>query len=518
MPMKVEAAIVTQKRPLADFNTDSVNVNGKVFSREVIKNGYKGSGVLSGNVFFALTSSDIEGFADAAVAAFNDRAEKFAVSRDPRSVFSGYFEDCRSALLKMDKNEHDLVSACLYASGRKVVLAKNSDAALYVHRLDGCTPVTPERAEDTVAEYENVVFYDVSAGDMFVLLSPGIAKVLSAKDIEDILRVSDGSVKRVVNLISKVALAREGTDAVSVMAVKVLETAAEETVIGAGFAPDFSHLAPESDTSEKADMLEESAEAAEKSEESANPAEEDVHEPEEETTYTENAETEEKDIAEAFSENAHELYSELEEKGDDSEESAETEFAEDETETQVLSDEEEAEKRRIKSRLKLLIALSALLLLSIVMFVVILVTRGVSDYQEENTTTAETTLEEETTEEETTSEEETSEEETTEEEAGTEEETPSEPSRNETPVNNNVTTPSRQETTSPATTEALSSEETTEEPTEELPTEATSEEVTSEEETPAETSEENTEEETAAETENVTENTSSEENTGVSVG
>ena len=66
MPMKVEAAIVTQKRAEASFNTDSVNVNGKVFPRDVIKNGYKGSGVLSGNAFFALASSDIDGFADAA--------------------------------------------------------------------------------------------------------------------------------------------------------------------------------------------------------------------------------------------------------------------------------------------------------------------------------------------------------------------------------------------------------------------------------------------------------------------
>ena len=59
MPMKVEAAIVTQKRPLALYNTDSVNVNGKVMPREVIKNGYKGSGILSGNVYFALTSSGV---------------------------------------------------------------------------------------------------------------------------------------------------------------------------------------------------------------------------------------------------------------------------------------------------------------------------------------------------------------------------------------------------------------------------------------------------------------------------
>jgi 23S rRNA (uracil1939-C5)-methyltransferase len=85
--------------------------------REVIKNGYKGSGVLSGSVYFALTSSDVEGFADASVAAFNDRAARFSRSREPMSVFGGFFEDCRGALLNMNRSADELVSAGFYASG-----------------------------------------------------------------------------------------------------------------------------------------------------------------------------------------------------------------------------------------------------------------------------------------------------------------------------------------------------------------------------------------------------------------
>ncbi len=520
MPIKVEAAIVTQKRPSADFNTDSVNVNGKVFSREAIKKGYKGSGVLNGNVFFALTSSDIEGFADAAVTAFNDRAEKFAVARDPRSVFSGYYEDCRSALLKMDRNENDLVSACLYAAGRKVVMARNSGAEIYAHRLGIFSHIVPELAKDTVAEYDNVVFSDVSEGDIFVLLSPGVAKVLSEKDIEDTFRVSGGSVKRIVSLISKVALAREGTEAVSIIAVKILETAAEENAAGTKFAPDFSYIAPENEADESEANIEHVrlSPAEDGDDEHGYQASEGhTDAPQLFTVDSDSPEVKEKDVAESFSEKAFVLYNEMdesvntvadntnsevndaakrfiietdaEEKTEDVKASneetvavekeasdenkadaaveeyistveavngdAEAEEASDKNDN-IESDKDEAsEKRRIKTKLKLLIALSALLVLSVVMLAVIIATRGIAGNHEETTVSAETTTEafaEETTEEE------TSEEETTEEEAGTEEETTTEEERNDTPVNSTVPSTSSPTTTRAPETEAPETE------------------------------------------------------------
>ncbi len=409
MPMKVEAAIVTQKRPSAVFNTDSVNINGKVFSREILKNGYKGSGVLSGNAFFALASSDIDGFADAAVTAFNDRSEKFSVARDPRSVFSGYYEDCRSALFKMGKNENDLVSSCLFASGRRVVLSVNGNAAIYACNNGGCWAVNTVKAEDTVADYNSAVFSDVAEGDIFILLSNGISEVLSQKDIEDTIRVSDGSVKRIVSLISKVALAREGSGAVSIIAVKILETAVEEAVPDNGFTPDFSHLENERKDEETSEV----ENGAEVTENSAEDSAEGV------TAGNNEAEAEGKrDITDIIAENARELYTEYaQDIGSDTvaeTASAASDEASEDEETAFepqLSAEEEAEKRRIKSRLKLLIALSALLLLSIAMFVTILATRGFSGIFPESTTVAETTLEE-TTAEESTSEDATAEEDT----------------------------------------------------------------------------------------------------------
>ena len=265
MPMKVEAAIVTQKRSEALYNTDSVNVNGKVMPREVIKNGYKGSGILSGSAYFAVTSSHVEGFADATVEAFNERAGLFSLSRNPVSVFSGFFEDCRSALLKMNHLPEELVCTGFYGRGTSVVLVKNGDAKLYLSRLGVCTPVTGEKVEDTTASFSGAEFRDVSEGDIFVLLGPGAAKVLGDREIEDILRISDGSVKRIVNYILKVALAAGGEDAVSAIAVKVLETSVEDELSDVVFAADDTSdeadKALEEAVSEKVDAAEEAASA-----------------------------------------------------------------------------------------------------------------------------------------------------------------------------------------------------------------------------------------------------------------
>ncbi|MBR3766816.1 MAG: hypothetical protein IKL10_01080 [Clostridia bacterium] len=499
MPMKVEAAIVTQKRPSAAYNTDSVNVNGKVFSRDVIKNGYKGSGILSGNVYFALTSSGVEGFADAAVAAFNERAEKFPVARDPRSVFSGFFEDCRSALMKMDKSEEELVSACLYASGRKVVLAKNGNAKLYAVRLNVCTPVTPEKVEDTVANYSSSVFPDVLVGDIFILVSSGVAELLSEKDIEDICRVSDGSVKKIVSLISKVAFARESEAAVSVIAVKVLETAVEEEIPALGFVPDFSEVASE----EKAEaaVAEINSEPEETDSEAAEPQTQEA-ENEEETQAVAASDSEEtEEYSEEFSENA--LTFDEAALEDSNEEEA---VAEEET----LSEEERIEKKRIRSKLKLLIALSALLVLSIVLLAVIILVRGVgTEYNGETTTVAEETTVEETTSEETTSEETTSEEETTVEET-TEEEVLTQAEETTRQSQQTVSRPVSGTTTSPATTDAPS---TTEEATSEE--EPSSEITTAEEEEP---SDETTEEPSSEETEETDSPSEEETESSFSVG
>lgn len=225
MSIKVEAAVITQKGFNAEFNCDSVNINGKVLPREVILKGYKGAGVMSESVFFALSHSDIEGFADAAVAAFNDRAAGFKKGLNAAGIINGFFGDSVSALYEMNKKSSDLVCSVLYASGRSVLIGKTGDTSVYNFSQGSLTKVDDEKSvyDDGQATYGLASFNNVLVDDIFIMLSPGVSKILSEKDIADICRLSDGSVKKIVNLINKVSLAKENESSSSVIAVKILE-------------------------------------------------------------------------------------------------------------------------------------------------------------------------------------------------------------------------------------------------------------------------------------------------------
>ena len=224
--MKVEAAVVTQKRQNGAFNADSVNINGKVLSHEVIQSGYKGTGVMSDTVFFSVSSSDIEGFADAAVAAFNERSDRFKEANcNPSDVITGYFKDSVYALGEMGHRSSELASSIMYATDNTVILAKTGNTQMYTYSVNGLAKVTPAlfANDDGASQYGLCTFPTTAVGDIYLLVSPGVAQVLTDKDIEDICKAAEGSVKKIVNLITKVAAAKEGSGSLSTIAVKVTE-------------------------------------------------------------------------------------------------------------------------------------------------------------------------------------------------------------------------------------------------------------------------------------------------------
>ena len=235
MPIKVEAAVVTQKKQNVPFNPDSVNINGKVLPHEVVQSGYKGTGVMSGTVFFAVSSSDIEGFADASVAAFNERADHLNdENADPSDIITGYFKDSVYALGEMGHRSSDLDSSILYAYGNYVILAKTGNTQLYAYSKNGFAKVTPAlfANEDGASQYGLCTFPTVAVDDIFLLVSPGVTQVLTDKDLDDICKAAEGSVKKIVNLIFKVASVKQGSGGITAMAVKVLEADDEKGQFG----------------------------------------------------------------------------------------------------------------------------------------------------------------------------------------------------------------------------------------------------------------------------------------------
>ncbi|MBQ6065711.1 MAG: hypothetical protein IJK89_02730 [Clostridia bacterium] len=239
MPIKVEAAVVTQKKSNTPFNTDSVNINGKLLPHEVVQNGYKGTGVMEGTVFFSLSSSEIEGFADASVAAFNERADNFHTDEaNPSEIITGYFKDSVYALGEMGHRSSELASSVMYAAGNTVILAKTGSTQLYAYSKNGIAKVAPAlfSNEDGYSQYGICTFPAVFPDDIFLLVSPGVSQVLTDKDLDDICKVADGSVKKIVSLIAKVTAAKEGSGGISAIAVKVVEAEEEKGKLDFGFA------------------------------------------------------------------------------------------------------------------------------------------------------------------------------------------------------------------------------------------------------------------------------------------
>ncbi|MBQ3537796.1 MAG: hypothetical protein IJA39_04370, partial [Clostridia bacterium] len=378
MPIKAEAAIITQKRPSQAFNNDSVNLNGKVFDREVIKNGYKGSGIITDNMYFALASSDVEGFADAAVTALIESAEGFS-SREPGNVLESYFSMCKEAVSSTAHASSKLSAVTLYACGRRVISCFDGNVKLYSVNANGVNAYSSENTPSSGSCCTSV-FPDVSVGDIFLLVTPGVCETLSDKDIADICKVSDGSVKRIASLITKVALSKIDTQAVSVIAVKILETGLDTDGV-TGFSPDFSDVIPAAGVSsaesrvsadtEAPDAAEVNAEAGEKTEENGSDTDfVAAVAAAADSRYTEiigeNEETAEGTASE-----------DMTEKSDDSgEESSDSIFgaAGDNTEAEDEQNEEDesSEKKGPQStRQKFIIAIAALAVLSVMLFIVV---------------------------------------------------------------------------------------------------------------------------------------------------
>ena len=251
MPIKVEAAVVTQKKQNVPFNTDSVNINGKVLPREVIQNGYKGTGLMHGTVFFSISSSEIEGFADASVAAFNERAEAFhSPDAAAAEIITGYFKDSVYALGEMGHRSSELASSIFYASDDSVILAKTGNIQLYAYSKNGFAKVSPALFAnvDGTSQYGICSFPSVAVGDIFLLVSPGVSQVLTDKDLDDICKAAEGSIKKIVNLIAKVTAVKQGDGGITAIAVKVVEINGGAENINFTFADATDKLTERNDT------------------------------------------------------------------------------------------------------------------------------------------------------------------------------------------------------------------------------------------------------------------------------
>jgi len=248
--MQFEAAVVTKKREGESFNTDSVNINGKILDRAIIQNGYKGAGLIDGSAYFCLASSFIKDCSDATIVSFDECAADFATEgSNPVSVINDYFRKTVAALNSLEHLSKEISIGAFYGSKRNVVIGRTGEILLYSYRNGVLCKITPENSmhDDGKSNYGCYTFRDVSVDDIYLMLSPGVASVLSEKDIADVCRLSEGSVKKIINIIQRVAEKNPAKGGIGAYAIKVVKSEIDVDDEISGFIVDADSKEDEAD-------------------------------------------------------------------------------------------------------------------------------------------------------------------------------------------------------------------------------------------------------------------------------
>ena len=195
----IKTAAVTQKGANGEFNSDNLNLNGRVLSIENANNGFKGAGSMRAPFVVAFASSPYNGFAGAALTALCDRTD--ALKEDENrfaAVLDGYFADSRHALEQCNCDADGLSVSALIGYENKLVAAKMGNAGI-LRYTDGDL-INMGAAQDEQPSFCEEI--PVVTGDMFVLCPEAALSALTEGEIIVALNAADGNEKKAVQMLA----------------------------------------------------------------------------------------------------------------------------------------------------------------------------------------------------------------------------------------------------------------------------------------------------------------------------
>ncbi len=262
MSFIIKTAAVTQKGANGEFNSDNLNLNGRVLSIENANNGFKGAGSMRAPFVVAFASSPYNGFAGAALTALCDRTD--ALKKDDNSfasVLDGYFADSKHALEQCNCEADGLAVSMLVGYESKLVAAKMGNACILRYTDGDLVNMGTEQAEQPYFCEE----ISVNHGDMYVLCPSSALSALTEGEIIVALNAADGNEKKAVQMLAGKFAKRNPEASDTFVVIRVEQQGAPAVV-----APVVAEAA--------APVHEEPVAAAQ--EESADYEEENVYEPE----------------------------------------------------------------------------------------------------------------------------------------------------------------------------------------------------------------------------------------------
>lgn len=229
MAMKVEAAIVTKKASDSDYNSDSVNASGKLWSRDIIhsEKGVKAAGDYSGIPYYCIASAQTKGTAETACELFSQAAEKATADFDACSdIIAEYFNGFANILNGVDLESDACSTAVFCGNGDTVFTGVSGNSVVYTWHLGELTEAAAQKFEfsDKKSSYGVCKFTNVSEGDIFILINENIRRVIGENLLTAICKSAAGDAKKLVAIIADQAAKRGVPGAVNSVVISIKQT------------------------------------------------------------------------------------------------------------------------------------------------------------------------------------------------------------------------------------------------------------------------------------------------------
>lgn len=193
--MKAEAVVITKPDKNLNYNGANINMNGKVLLADVVDKGYKGAGILTGDVVLCTASGNRETkAAQTAMDILSQHIPAIKRSGDSFSAEADSFFNHAFRELSMQTGDYESFSATLlYNHSSSVYIANTGDNAVYT--FDGMYLDEINFAEETDKKDENIptsdinfkTITDIRPNTRIIVLSKEVYEYTTDEQILDIL-------------------------------------------------------------------------------------------------------------------------------------------------------------------------------------------------------------------------------------------------------------------------------------------------------------------------------------------
>ncbi len=262
MSMSVETAVVSRRGAARDFNTDYVNVSGKLWPNDVVhgEKGVRAAGTGTDRPYYVLASSDKKGTAESAASLFQSCVEKFSEDgANDAILLADYLKAFSKVLNETGFSSSDCDFSILTGVDDTVYIATAGGNKAYTFYDDTFIEIVPQQIgySDEKSSFGVAQCSNVKAGDIFILLPGKMVSALPAGLLEAVCKNAAGDVKKIVSLIASQAAKYGCKEAISAIVVKITDAqpaapkaAAEVPVAAAVAAADTEKDAEDADKTE----------------------------------------------------------------------------------------------------------------------------------------------------------------------------------------------------------------------------------------------------------------------------